>query len=349
VTCFRLTKIFRQAQESLIIRYAHQINQGQMPKIDSPFHKPALWGEKIDCLFIDSEEATQEQIRFIARVKRLAAAEAKTYELPEATPQALAAEEEVAYAQASAFSIPDKFRHVDLEKLQEAHTRPEELKEVLKRVHPWSSLHYGLSATDMIRRLYTATVPKYAGRDAEIQVLTPMTKGSLGTASLNQLLQEATNPPRPGKAQLTLGSRLFRVGDRVIQKRNNYDLGVFNGDIGRILDIDNEEMTCTVSYQSGKESKAVVYQRESLAELELAYAITIHKSQGSEFPVVIIPLTTQHFSMLFRNLVYTAITRAKKLVVFVGTRSALSLAVGKQNTATRQTALKLLIREGVKS
>jgi exodeoxyribonuclease V alpha subunit len=104
-----------------------------------------------------------------------------------------------------------------------------------------------------------------------------------------------------------------------------------------------------VTYQSGKESKAVVYQRESLAELELAYAITIHKSQGSEFPVVIIPLTTQHFSMLFRNLVYTAITRAKKLVVFVGTRSALSLAVGKQNTATRQTALKLLIREGVKS
>jgi exodeoxyribonuclease V alpha subunit len=348
VTVFRLTRIFRQAQESLIIRYAHQINQGQMPKIDSPFHKPALWGEKIDCLFIDSEEATQEQIRFIGRVKRLAAAEAKTYELPEATPQALAAEEEVAYAQASAFTIPDKFRHVDLEKLQEAHTRPEELKEVLKRVHPWSSLHYGLSATDMIRRLYTATVPKYAGRDAEIQVLTPMTKGSLGTASLNQLLQEATNPPRPGKAQLTLGSRLFRVGDRVIQKRNNYDLGVFNGDIGRIADIDNEEMTCTVTYQSGKESKAVVYQRESLAELELAYAITIHKSQGSEFPVVIIPLTTQHFSMLFRNLVYTAITRAKKLVVFVGTRSALSLAVGKQNTATRQTALKLLIREGVK-
>ncbi len=349
VTCFRLTRIFRQAQESLIIRYAHQINQGQMPKIDSPFHKPALWGEKIDCLFIDSEEATQDQIRFIARVKRLAAAEAKAYEQPEATPQALAAEEEVAYAQASAFTIPDKFRHVDLERLQEAHTRPEELKEVLKRVHPWSSLHYGLSATDMIRRLYTATVPKYAGRDAEIQVLTPMTKGSLGTASLNQLLQEATNPPRPGKAQLTLGSRLFRVGDRVIQKRNNYDLGVFNGDIGRILDIDNEEMTCTVSYQSGKESKSVVYQRESLAELELAYAITIHKSQGSEFPVVIIPLTTQHFSMLFRNLVYTAITRAKKLVVFVGTRAALSLAVGKQNTATRQTALKLLIREGVKN
>ncbi len=86
---------------------------------------------------------------------------------------------------------------------------------------------------------------------------------------------------------------------------------MFNGDIGRITEIDNEEMTCTVTYQAGKETKAVVYQRESLAELELAYAITIHKSQGSEFPVVIIPLTTQHFSMLFRNLVYTAITRAK--------------------------------------
>ncbi len=212
VTLFRLTKIFRQAQESLIIRYAHQINQGQMPKIDSPFHKPVLWQEKTDCLFIDSEEASQEQIRFINRVKRLAAAQPKPYSFPEETTASvsIAAEEEVAYAQASAFTIPEKFRHVDIERLQETNTRPEELKEVLKRVHPWSSLHYGLSATDMIKRLYTSTVPKYAGLGTEIQILSPMTRGSLGTASLNTLLQEATNPPRPGKAQLMLGSRLFR-------------------------------------------------------------------------------------------------------------------------------------------
>jgi exodeoxyribonuclease V alpha subunit len=131
----------------------------------------------------------------------------------------------------------------------------------------------------------------------------------------------------------------------VIQKRNNYELLVFNGDIGTITAVDPEEMTLEVVYTSGKETKEVIYEKEHLIELDLAYAITIHKSQGSEFETVIIPLLSAHFNMLFRNLLYTGITRAKKLVVFVGSRSALSLAVGKKNTSIRQTALEILLRE----
>jgi exodeoxyribonuclease V alpha subunit len=153
------------------------------------------------------------------------------------------------------------------------------------------------------------------------------------------------NPPREGKGELTIGGRIFREGDRVIQKRNNYDLNVFNGDIGLITRIDNEAMQMGVSFKAGKEVKEVEYERDQLLELELAYAITIHKAQGSEFEAIIIPVVTQHFSMLFRNLVYTGITRAKKLAVFVGTRKALAMAVNKQNTAIRQTALKFLLQQ----
>jgi len=248
------------------------------------------------------------------------------------------------YTQGSALSIPAKFSHVDIEALQQSRSSSEELKEVLQRVHPWSSLHYGLSAVGMIEKLYAAIIPKYHGAETEIQILSPMTKGSLGTGNLNKVIQEKINPARAGKAQVIVGGRIFREGDRVIQKRNNYDLNVFNGDIGLITKADNEEMELTVRFKAGQEAKEVPYQKEHLLELDLAYAITIHKSQGSEFETIIIPVVTQHFGMLFRNLVYTGVTRAKKLAVFVGTRKALSLAVNKQNTAIRQTALAYLLK-----
>lgn len=343
VPCMKLTKVFRQAQESLIISYAHQINSGEVPRIESPFHKPNIWQEKKDCLFIDSEEATGEQLRFISRVKRMteepAGKAAVETEGAAADP----------YQQGSSLSIPDKFSHVDLEALLQARRHSEELKEVLQRVHPWSSLHYGLSAVGMVEKLYEETIPKYYGKEAEIQILSPMTKGSLGTANLNRVIQEKVNPAGEGKAQLTLGGRIFREGDRVIQRRNNYDLNVFNGDIGSISGVDNEEMELSVSFIAGKEVKEVRYTKEHLLELDLAYAITIHKSQGSEFETVIIPVVTQHFGMLFRNLVYTGITRAKKLAVFVGTRKALALAVNKQSTAARQTALTYLLKQDIQS
>jgi len=341
VPCLKLTKVFRQAQESMIISYAHQINKGEVPRIESPFHKPQVWQDKMDCLFIDSEEATAEQLRFISRIKRF------TGEMPGKAADSRAKAEDTAadpYSQDNSLSIPAKFSHVDLEALLQAKRHSEELKEVIQKIHPWSSLHYGFSAAGMIEKLYEAIIPKYFGNDAEIQILSPMTKGSLGTANLNKVIQEKINPGADGKAELTVGGRIFRAGDRVIQKRNNYDLNVFNGDIGIITRVDNEEMEVSVNFKAGQQSKEVSYAREFLLELDLAYAITIHKSQGSEFQTIIIPLVTQHFGMLFRNLVYTGITRAKKLVVFVGTRKALAMAVNKQNTAIRQTALAYLLQ-----
>lgn len=347
VPCFHLTKIFRQAQESLIIKYAHQINNGAMPHIDSPFKKPELWQDKIDCLFLDAEEATKEQISFVGKVKRFRDSgksslgadpenEANLYEFR--TGEALVPYE-------AEFVIPKKFQHVNLEEVCKAETRVEELFAVLKKVHPWSSLHYGLAASDIVRKLYLDWIPKYFGKNCEIQILSPMTRGSLGTISLNAMIQESANPPREGKSQLRVGERIFRVGDRVIHRRNNYDLGVFNGDIGVIKEIDNEELTCVISFFPDK--REVSYQKDDIVELDLAYAITIHKSQGSEFEAVIIPVLTQHFKMLFRNLIYTGLTRARKLAVFVGTRKALAMAVQNQDTSQRQTALKELIVAGV--
>jgi len=171
-----------------------------------------------------------------------------------------------------------------------------------------------------------------------------MTRGSLGTLSLNREIQETANPFEKGKQQLTVGQRIFRTGDRVIHRKNNYDLGVFNGDIGTILEINTMDVTCAVSFFP--DNRVVNYKQTDIMELDLAYAITIHKSQGSEFEVVIIPVLTQHFKMLFRNLIYTGITRAKKLVVFVGTRRALGMAVQNQDISRRQTALKTLLIQG---
>ncbi len=332
VPCKRLTQVFRQAQESLIISYAHQINQGEVPAIASPFHTPAVWQQKKDCLFVDSEEATAEQLRFISKVKRLSSDTVR------------AADPDDPYHQDNGLLIPAKFSHVDLDALMQARTHTDELKEVTARIHPWSSLHYGISAVGMVEKLYGSIIPKYYGKQAEIQILSPMTRGSLGTANLNQVIQEKINPAAAGKAQVTVGGKTFRQGDRVIQKRNNYDLNVFNGDIGQIKEVDNEDMEVIVQFGAGQQIRDVIYSRESLLELDLAYSITIHKSQGSEFEIIIIPLVTQHFNMLFRNLIYTGITRAKKLVVFVGSRKALAMAVNKQNTAVRQTALAYLLQ-----
>jgi len=343
IPCHTLTTIFRQARESEIITYAHQINQGELPRIGSPFKDPGLW-QNSDCFFIDSEEATQAQLRFIARAKN----HYKTLEAREAAGDddplffdTLLDQTEYEYAK---FELPEQFRHVDLQALATADSKAGELATVLKKVHPWSSLYYGLTALDVVRRLYTDWIPKYYGPDCEIQVLSPMIRGSLGTASLNNMLQQAVNPRQQGRAEITIGERVFRVGDRVIHRRNNYDLGVFNGDIGGVTNINNEALTLTVRFF--QDEREVEYQREQITELEIAYAITIHKSQGSEFEVVILPVLTQHYRMLFRNLIYTGITRARKLVVFVGTRRAMAMAVANRDTGLRQTALRQLLQTG---
>jgi exodeoxyribonuclease V alpha subunit len=240
------------------------------------------------------------------------------------------------------FVVPDKFKHVDIEQLTQTEAQVDALKAVVKKIHPWSSLHYGLSAVDTVVKLYLEWIPKYHGQDTEIQILTPMTRGSLGSANLNQVIQAKANPPAENKCQLKVGERIFREGDRVIHRRNNYDLNVFNGDIGKIVTIDNEELTAVVTFYP--DHRAVNYKKEDIMELDLAYAITIHKSQGSEFKAVIIPILSQHFKMLYRNLVYTGLTRAKTLAVFVGTRKALAMAIRQQDVSQRQTALEVLIK-----
>jgi len=344
VRCFKLEKVFRQAKESLVVRYAHQINRGEMPYIDSPFHKPDLWKEKRDCLFIDSDEATKEQLNFIARVKRIypgrSSGKSGTGKSDPGLYEFRAHEPLIPYE--TELTVPRKFRHVDLEKVIRAEDRAAELRSVLKKVHPWSSLHYGLAAAEVVRKLQREWIPKYFGKKREIQILSPMTRGSLGTVNLNRMIQESVNPAKPGKGQLTVGERIFRAGDRVIHRRNNYDLNVFNGDIGTIREIDTREVTLSVAFSPN--GRVVRYTRDAIPELDLAYAITIHKSQGSEFETVIIPVLTQHFKMLFRNLIYTGLTRARKLAVLVGTRKALAMAVKNQDTSSRQTLLKELLQ-----
>nr|WP_321467777.1 AAA family ATPase [uncultured Desulfobulbus sp.] len=338
VPCFRLTTIFRQAAESAIIQTAHQINRGEMPPLESPFKNPQIW-KTSDCFFIDSAEATQRQLQFVNRIKQLYGDLETRETLFAKTPYDPEDEETAAdYG----FTVPDQFSHVSLGTLAAADSAADQLIALAKKTHPWSSLYYGLTALEVMRKLYTQWVPKYFP-GAEIQVLTPMIRGSLGAAALNAALQESVNPAGTNKAELSVGERIFREGDRVIHRRNNYDLNVFNGDIGRIEQIDNTELSMVVSFFP--DQRQVEYSRDQIAELDLAYAITIHKSQGSEFDVVLIPVLSQHYRMLFRNLIYTGLTRGKKLVVLVGGRQSLAMAVQNQDTSKRQTALALLIRE----
>jgi len=341
----RLTQVFRQAKQSKIIEYAHQVNRGVTPHIDSPFKRPAIWQNRTDCMFLDSDEATREQISFVSRVRKIFELNTDSFE-GLSTGENLyefRTGERILSAYEHDFVIPEKFKHVDLGRVKQAESRVQELKAVLRKIHPWSSLHYGLSGVDTVVRLYLEWIPKYLGNDIEIQILTPMTRGSLGTANLNTVIQQAANPPQRGKAELQVGERIFREGDRVIHRRNNYDLNVFNGDIGKIVSIDNSDLTCEISFYP--DNRHVLYQKDDILELDLAYAITIHKSQGSEFQVVIIPVLTQHFKMLYRNLIYTGLTRARVLAAFVGTRKALAMAVRQQDSSKRQTALELLLGE----
>ncbi|MBF0297747.1 MAG: AAA family ATPase [Oligoflexia bacterium] len=354
VPVFKLTKIFRQAEESLIIRYAHEINKGLIPKIESPFNDPLAWEKNIDALFIDSEELTQEQISFIVRAKRFVKEMQK--DESESAGSGKGHEKKVVMienqegAEDADFIIPKKFKHVDLFKLSLATNELEELKNVLKKIHPWSTINYGLRASDMLVKLYSEIIPNHLGQDKEIQILSPMLRGSLGTSQLNLHVQNKINPARLGLAEISVGNKIIRVGDRVIQKRNNYNLGVFNGDIGIVDSINIMDMECVIDFDfktkgiNKNQSRKINYKKADLLELELAYAITIHKSQGSEFDVVIIPVLTQHFKMLFRNLIYTGLTRAKKMAIFLGTRRALAMAIKNIDSRERQTLLATLLK-----
>jgi exodeoxyribonuclease V alpha subunit len=175
----------------------------------------------------------------------------------------------------------------------------------------------------------------------DVQVLAPMYNGILGVNQLNLTLQSTLNPPGK-KAERRIGGRVFRVGDKVMQTVNNYDKNVYNGDIGRIMAMDIVQQTITVNIDGAP----VVYDFLETDELVHAFAISVHKSQGAEYPCIVMPLATQHYLMLQRNLLYTAVTRAKKLVILVGTRKALSIAIKNNKVAERHTALDYRLRKG---
>ncbi len=188
---------------------------------------------------------------------------------------------------------------------------------------------------DIILELSKNRIPQRFGFDpvSEIQVLTPMHRGVVGAGNINRKLQEALNPGQEGIAR---GDRTFRVNDKVMQIRNNYDREVFNGDIGQISTIRWEDKTVIINF----DGRQVEYEFSDLDEIVPAYAVSVHKSQGSEYPAVIVPIVTQHYILLQRNLIYTAVTRGKKLVVLVGSRKAMAMGVKNNKTRKRFTRLR---------
>ena len=216
---------------------------------------------------------------------------------------------------------------------------------------------------DIIIRVVIALIqeklPRYVdAKPFEIQVLTPMRKGLLGVERLNQILQRYLNPPEDGKSERAVGDRLFRTGDKVMQIRNNYQMeweirgrygvviekgvGVFNGDTGILREINEFAETAEVEFEDGR---FTMYSFKQLEELELAYAITIHKSQGSEYPAVILPLLSGPQMLLNRNLLYTAVTRARKCVTVVGNEETFAEMIRNEKQQKRYSALDERIRE----
>ena len=248
VPTVRLTEIFRQAAESLIVINAHRIHDGDMPELGQRAPDGAgAAGDTRDFFFVEEDDAAR--------------------------------------------------------------------------------------AAGVVRDLVSVRLPRrYGLRPGDIQVLSPMHRGELGAANLNHLLQEALTPGAPA---LTRGARVFRVGDKVMQMRNDYDKEVWNGDLGHVDRIEAGAEGLVVRF----EDREIPYDLDEIDQLTLAYAATVHKSQGSEYPAVVIPVHTQHYVMLQRNLLYTAVTRGKRLVVLVGSRKALGMAVRNAEIASRCSGL----------
>jgi exodeoxyribonuclease V alpha subunit len=193
---------------------------------------------------------------------------------------------------------------------------------------------------DIILELTKERIPRRFGLNPvdDIQVLTPMHKGTLGSANLNKELQKALNPVE--QEGIMQGFRNFKINDKVMQIKNNYEKEVFNGDIGRITNIDYETQEVVISI----DGRDVIYSFADLDEIVLAYAVSVHKSQGSEYPAIVLPVLSQHYILLQRNLIYTGVTRGKRLVVMVGTKKALAIGVKNNKTRKRYTYLEHRLR-----
>jgi exodeoxyribonuclease V alpha subunit len=192
----------------------------------------------------------------------------------------------------------------------------------------------------LVREIVAQRIPKRFGMDPrhDVQVLCPMYRGDAGADQLNRDLQDVLNP---GKLEVERAGKVYRSGDKVMQIRNDYDRDVFNGDVGTVLHIDAGAAKLWVRFVD----REIEYRFEDLGDLVPAYAISVHRSQGSEYPAVVIPLVTDHFPMLKRSLLYTAITRGKKLVVLVGSQKALDLAVKNHDDGARFSGLLERLRD----
>ncbi len=200
-------------------------------------------------------------------------------------------------------------------------------------------------AAELLVDIVKRRVPRKFGLDSvdDVQVIAPMYRGRCGVSNLNEELQAALNPAAPSKPEKRVGGRVFRVGDKVMQTRNNYDKDIYNGDIGRVSRINPTQQTMAVWV----DGRSVSYEWVELDELVHAFAISVHKSQGSEYAAVVMPILTQHYLLLQRNLLYTAITRARELVVLVGTRKAMWIAVKNDRVSERHSGLSIRLRESV--
>lgn len=193
---------------------------------------------------------------------------------------------------------------------------------------------------ELITYMVCDRIPSVYGLDPlrDIQVLTPMHKGEVGTQELNRVLQDKLNP---GENAIVRGYRSFRVGDRVLQIRNNYEKEVFNGDLGWIKGYDSEDAELVVDFEGRK----VIYDLDEVDELTLAYAVSVHKSQGSEYPAVVMPVVTQHYMLLQRNLIYTGLTRARKLAIIIGSQKAMGIGIRNQGAGRRFTHLRYRLQK----
>jgi exodeoxyribonuclease V alpha subunit len=238
------------------------------------------------------------------------------------------------FRQAEGSLIVHNAHRIHRGELPEGETRPDGEFYVLERDKPED-------AVDLILEVVTKRIPNRFGLDpkTDVQVLTPMHKGDAGAIALNERLQKALNP---SGQSVTRGSKTLRVGDKVMQLRNNYDKDVYNGDVGYVSALDEVERTLRVLF----DEREVIYEDGDFDELTLAYATTIHKSQGSEYPAVVVPMLMQHYVMLSRNLLYTAVTRGKKLVVLVVDPRAVALALGETRREDRRTYLAERLRQG---
>ena len=208
----------------------------------------------------------------------------------------------------------------------------------------WIEAQEPTKGVRVIQDLVNNLVPNLGFNPAtDVQVLCPMTRGEMGTRNLNSVLQQLINPPNRAKAEIARGSMTLRVGDRVIQKVNDYNREVFNGDMGIVVQIDLEEQEVTVQFSE----RQVSYDYADLDKITLAWSVSIHKSQGSEYPVVILPMFMQHYVMLSRNLLYTGVTRAKQLAILVGQHKAIALAVKQERDQQRYTLLAQQLRSAL--